>query len=227
MNRRNVLKCGVSLSLYTLAGCTGSGSNDVKDSDGDGMIDSKDYAPNDPEVKKKSDLKKSTTQILTPTPTPTPTETTKTTTTTTRTTTTTTTTTLKDSDHDGVADVLDDYPDNYDFSEKVNEESGTELVDPGHYRWWKWTLESPATFSFEIDVVSGSHVDGILIDESQFDEFEAGNEYTYYTNGSDFETKYADKHLELRSGSYRFIVSNWNTGSDEQAKVEYYIVNAR
>lgn len=50
---------GISLTTSLLvAGCTsndGSGS-DVKDSDGDGMIDSKDYAPNDPEVQEKSDV---------------------------------------------------------------------------------------------------------------------------------------------------------------------------
>lgn len=43
------------LSIFT--GCTGSlTGNQIQDSDGDGVIDSEDYAPQDPEVQEKSDL---------------------------------------------------------------------------------------------------------------------------------------------------------------------------
>jgi hypothetical protein len=45
----------------------------VKDSDGDGVVDSQDYAPKDPEVQEKSDAVK--TDKVTPTPTPSPTST--------------------------------------------------------------------------------------------------------------------------------------------------------
>jgi hypothetical protein len=41
------------------AGCTdvlGNSGNDIQDSDGDGVIDSEDYAPRDPDVQEKSDV---------------------------------------------------------------------------------------------------------------------------------------------------------------------------
>jgi len=72
MNRRRLLLLATSGAGATLAGC--SSENDepnIKDSDGDGVIDSEDYAPQDPEVQKKSDIK--TTATITPTRTPSPT----------------------------------------------------------------------------------------------------------------------------------------------------------
>lgn len=52
--RRNVLRAG-GVFLGTAAGCLGSDSPET-DSDGDGVLDSADYAPQDPEVSRKSDL---------------------------------------------------------------------------------------------------------------------------------------------------------------------------
>lgn len=80
-----------------MAGCVGSnsdngGDSDIKDSDGDGVIDSEDYAPQDAEVQEKSDLDSTTTPTVGTKTTTTPPTTTTTTTTTTRTTTTPTTT---------------------------------------------------------------------------------------------------------------------------------------
>jgi len=86
MNRRKFLtSCGVS-SAIALAGCssderdvsTNDGGNDIQDSDGDGVIDSEDYAPQDPEVQEKKDIvtpvarATATEGPATPDPTPTP-----------------------------------------------------------------------------------------------------------------------------------------------------------
>lgn len=79
MQRRRYL---TAVGLMGLAGCLNTGS-DVQDNDGDGIIDSEDYAPNDPEVQEKEDL-------VTTTATPTTTTTTESTTTDSTTTTTTT-----------------------------------------------------------------------------------------------------------------------------------------
>jgi hypothetical protein len=63
-----------------MAGCAGGGS-DVQDSDGDEVIDSEDYAPRDPDVQSRSDLKEAAPSTApTPTTTDTPTPTTTTTT---------------------------------------------------------------------------------------------------------------------------------------------------
>jgi len=58
MKRRDVLETATGLTLIgSITGCLGIGSgNDIQDSDGDGVINSEDYAPNDPEVQEKSDL---------------------------------------------------------------------------------------------------------------------------------------------------------------------------
>ncbi|WP_348612696.1 hypothetical protein [Halobaculum rarum] len=196
----------------------------MEDSDGDGMIDSKDYAPNDPDVQEKSDVQTSPSQTPTPTPRPTATPTDTPTATPTST---PTDTPRPDSDGDGVIDYYDDYPNDPRFTEKINEQSATEIIDPGYYRWWTWSLESSATFSLELEITSGSHIDAILIDQSEFESFENGDEYSYYTEGSDFETKSTDKHVRLSGGSYQFIISNWNTGIDESAEIDLRFVNAR
>ncbi len=58
---RRTLLAGVSAGLtLALAGCSSDGSaaddNDVQDSDGDGVVDSEDYAPRDPAVQRESDV---------------------------------------------------------------------------------------------------------------------------------------------------------------------------
>lgn len=70
MQRRRFLTAGGALGITALAGCSG-GDDSVQDSDGDGVIDSQDYAPNDPEVQEKADLQ----GTVTPSPTPTSTAT--------------------------------------------------------------------------------------------------------------------------------------------------------
>lgn len=70
MQRRSILKT-VGIGLVPLCGCTVDNSEEIQDSDGDGVIDSEDYAPRDPEVQEKSDLL--TDSENTPTPEPTPT----------------------------------------------------------------------------------------------------------------------------------------------------------
>lgn len=58
MKRRKYLRLAGTVASASIAGCTeaSSGSDSVQDSDGDGVIDSEDYAPNDPAVQEKSDV---------------------------------------------------------------------------------------------------------------------------------------------------------------------------
>ena len=56
MDRRAILTVGGSLLVSACVGSGGDDSNGVQDSDDDGVIDSEDYAPNDPEVQERSDL---------------------------------------------------------------------------------------------------------------------------------------------------------------------------
>jgi hypothetical protein len=73
MRRRRVLALAAT-STAAVAGCTslgGDGSNDVSDSDGDGRVDSQDYAPQDPDVQDKEDVGGSGSSDSTPTESPT------------------------------------------------------------------------------------------------------------------------------------------------------------
>jgi hypothetical protein len=84
-SRRRFLTAATG-AVAGLSGCSGGDSDDIEDSDGDGVIDSEDYAPSDPSVQEKSDLQQSATQAArtadqpvtareTPTATPSPTAT--------------------------------------------------------------------------------------------------------------------------------------------------------
>lgn len=81
VKRRRVL-ASLPLVFPVLSGCTGDeGEPSIRDSDGDGVIDSKDYAPKDSAVQEKADLAQTptipSTSTATPTiePTPTPVDT--------------------------------------------------------------------------------------------------------------------------------------------------------
>ncbi len=60
MNRRKFTKSTVPVGILAASsGCLGGILEESADSDGDGMVDSKDYAPNDPDVQTKDDLAQS------------------------------------------------------------------------------------------------------------------------------------------------------------------------
>jgi hypothetical protein len=230
MKRREYLKYGSGVACLSVAGCTQGSSDEIRDSDGDGMIDSRDYAPNDADVQEKSDIQSSPSQVSTPEPTPvaTPRQTsTATPWPTFVATAEPTATELPDSDYDGVADRYDDFPDDFQYSEIVREERATEVVDPGYYRFWSWESDEAEGFVATIDVQSGSHVDAILMDESDFDEFENSESYYYYTSGTDFETKYAELSARLDAGSFMFVVSNWEVDVEETSTVDVSIASKR
>ena len=55
--RRRVLRTGSVVGIAGLTGCSQiTGGNDIKDTDGDGVIDSEDYAPRDPDVQDAEDV---------------------------------------------------------------------------------------------------------------------------------------------------------------------------
>jgi hypothetical protein len=73
VSRRKLLSRISAIGTISIAGCAGGGGSqdDIEDSDGDGLIDSEDYAPNDPDVQEKSDVQDTETPTETSTETPT------------------------------------------------------------------------------------------------------------------------------------------------------------
>jgi len=61
VDRRRFVAAGAASLTSLIAGCSdilgqGSEETDIQDSDGDGVIDSEDYAPRDPDVQERSDV---------------------------------------------------------------------------------------------------------------------------------------------------------------------------
>mgnify|MGYP002760518526 FL=1 len=67
--RRDILRTGSLATAIGLAGCTtrilDRGEEDIQDTDGDGVIDSEDYAPRDPEVQRAEQVKGQSTETQT------------------------------------------------------------------------------------------------------------------------------------------------------------------
>lgn len=126
MKRRRFLGV-ITAGTAAIAGCS-QGDSDIQDSDGDGVIDSEDYAPNDPAVQEKSDLQ-TTTQTPSPTTT---TEVTTTTTTATTTSTTSTTPTTTTAPASNVLVVTDDYWQNSSHIQEYNHTTVRGVVTPDH-----------------------------------------------------------------------------------------------
>jgi len=74
MDRRNFVYAAGTSALLFGAGCS-SGGDDIEDTDGDGVIDSEDYAPRDPDVQEEADIRRTPTVTPVPTGTGTPTAT--------------------------------------------------------------------------------------------------------------------------------------------------------
>lgn len=75
MDRRAYLTAVASGTALALAGCSSDGDGgDVQDSDGDGVVDSQDYAPRDPDVQDQADVRATAEDGETPRPRSTPTD---------------------------------------------------------------------------------------------------------------------------------------------------------
>lgn len=131
-SRRRALEIAGTAGLIGLAGCSQyipGGENQIKDTDGDGVIDSQDYAPRDPSVQSKSDLHESTS---------TPTQTTESSPTTTRTTTTqvnTSKTAFYDDFDNGVYDRVWEFANGSKPSKVAVAESGSVLRHRAPYSY--------------------------------------------------------------------------------------------
>lgn len=208
MNRRTFLVSTSSLSVPLIAGCLGGGEGEgVKDSDGDGMVDSEDYAPNDASVKEKSDVRSSEgnqpaepeeieQETTDPTPEETTTETTTEETTTTETTTeeTTTTETTDYPSHRGTYRITGDqdfWAWEFSVSERFDLAYAVRNERPSKYDF-DALLFAPDEFRDYRAKVSGDDAHPDSIDTASLEEVS--------TQGS--------RRVTLDAGTYYFVIDN-------------------
>jgi hypothetical protein len=207
MDRRQFLTVGVA----ALSGCaqfTSDGSDDVQDSDGDGVIDSKDYAPQDPDVQEKSDLQSTATATQSPTLSPSATS---------------SPTQTEPYQFDENRDVNTPFAQSENEDTTIHSENKDDIrLEPSDTELWAWSQSGEQTFKHEVRVTSGSFVDVILMEEDQFSKFQNGEDFEFYRFVTDLYTKGVRDELTIPAGSYRFILSNKDVGEETYADVSYH-----
>jgi len=205
MKRRSFVAVGVTF-LGGCSGMSGSGTptEEVQDSDGDGVVDSEDYAPNDPDVQSESDLSTQTaspapTSTETASPTPTPTETASPTPT----------------------------PTPVEITAAVGSEFEDSVTVPsfGYYRVF-FPMPVEFTLSYEVENLKDSRhsVDVLFRDREEFDAYDSYvknhgvEEPEIYEGESTFEVTDSQFHITgLPAGEYAFVVDNTNYYSTGEA----------
>lgn len=211
MNRRSFLVATSSLSIPMIAGCLGSGEGErVKDSDGDGVIDGEDYAPNDASVEEKSDVQSAGAnqrgnsegeQAKRETPDSTPAETT-TTETTEETTTTATETTTEETTTEKT-----DYPSH----------RGTYRIT-GDQDYWSWEFSVAERFDLAYAVrnerPSKYDFDALLFTPDEFEDYrtkvggdDASPDSIDTASLEEVSTE-GSRRVTLDAGTYHFVIDN-------------------
>lgn len=141
-----------------------------KDSDDDGVADSRDEYPNDPDRQ-------------------------------------------ADTDGDGVADSFDDFPENSNYSELVEEYGDTIDLNEDYYQYYEFELTEPADLFYTVEVQGDIYIDVFLTDGTNFTYFEDGSEWEYYGSGSDFDTLAAEESFEMGTDrTYYLVVDHTDEG---------------
>jgi hypothetical protein len=194
---------------FLLSGCMSSESNTestatptkprqptIKDTDGDGVIDSEDYAPRDPEVQEKSDVTQPTTR-------PPPQN-----------------ERVKEAD-DPFIELNKDSTDVNDLQSIV----GTAKLQPGEYTYLPITVNSQEDVQVEIRVENSRKADFILTIEDELDDFVKGEIVeAAIILSKDATTSYEASSTQvgvgLDPGDYVYILDNTKRRtSDPEAEV--------
>jgi hypothetical protein len=194
---------------FLLSGCMASESNTestatptktsqptIKDTDGDGVIDSEDYAPRDPEVQEKSDVTQPTTR-------PPPQN-----------------ERVKEAD-DPFIELNRDSTDDNDIRGIV----GTAKLQPGEYTYLPITVNSQEDVQVEIRVENSRKADFILTIEDELDDFVNGEivEAAVILSKdatTSYEASSTQAGVGLDPGDYVYILDNTKRRtSDPEAEV--------
>lgn len=98
--------------------------------------------------------------------------------------------------------------------------SDTVSIEQGYYVYWNLDLRTIASdkakaadFAYNAFVNSGPSVDFLLIPDYEFDNFEKGIEFRYYSDASSLDSPLAVKSGTLSLSRYYFIIDNTNRAS--------------
>jgi len=76
----------------------------------------------------------------------------------------------------------------------AEEREGTETIDEDYRWWWKVSFFSGdyLTLSYTITVQNNVYIDVMLLDEENLNKYKSGESFSYYRDGTDFNTIYTD-----------------------------------
>ena len=140
-----------------------------------------------------------------------------------------------DSDGDGVIDAVDDFPDESLFSVKVDEISESKSIAEDEYAYYSIPLSETTTVSIDVMVRDGPNIDALMFSESEFMEYQSGNNARFFSDASLTDTNGDRTTATLPAGDYYFVLDNTNWGyaepptnfDDDIAEVEVNLLGAR
>lgn len=94
----------------------------------------------------------------------------------------------------------------------IYEGSERESIQEDQYIRWAIDIDEAATIDYTVNVVDGSNIDVVLMDDTSLDEFKNGQEYRYYPDVSAMDTSYASREGRVDAGNYLIIIDNSNLG---------------
>lgn len=117
-----------------------------------------------------------------------------------------------DSDNDGVPDIQDDYPNDPNRSQQLRSVSDTRNIEEDHWRYYTLEFSQAGTIEYDFIVRDGPAIDAILIDESEYEYFEEGDRWEYYSELSALDSTGNDVSGQVSAGTYRLIFDNSDQG---------------
>ena len=97
-------------------------------------------------------------------------------------------------------------------AELIDSLSRTWVVEEDRYRGQEFELPDGGRVEYSTTVRDGPRVDFYVMDMDEYDHFENGDRFRYYSRASDPDSAGTDVSATLGSGRYAFVVDNSELG---------------